>query len=148
VIGDAQAAVAVALDQVHGSAQLQAVTDARRFASARRIAAGIGREAEAVLDVQRLPGVAAFDEQAQPGDEIGAQGGDLVVPDARNRRRQPLLLVECKWSDAEPDRSLRYLKARFPAAEAWQLSATGRNDYVTPEGIRIAPALVLLSRLI
>jgi hypothetical protein len=39
-------------------------------------------------------------------------------------------------------------RARLPRAEAWQISAVGRNDYMTPEGIRIAPALALLSRLI
>jgi uncharacterized protein len=69
---------------------------------------------------------------------------DLVVVEGR----RPLLLVECKWADAEVDPSLRYLKARFPEAEAWQLSATGRYDYVTPEGIRVAPALRFLADLI
>jgi hypothetical protein len=59
----------------------------------------------------------------------------------------PRLLVECKWVDAEPERSLRYLEAKFPAAEAWQLSATGTKDYQTREGIRVAPALRLLERL-
>ena len=62
--------------------------------------------------------------------------------------RTPLLLVECKWSDAEADRGLRYLKARFPAAEAWQVSAIGTKDYSTPEGIRVGPALPFLQRLI
>ncbi len=62
--------------------------------------------------------------------------------------RRPRLLVECKWSDAEVDRSLRYLSTRFPEAEAWQVSATGVKDYVTPEGIRVAPALALLRQLI
>jgi len=37
-----------------------------------------------------------------------------------------------------------YLKAKFPQAEAWQLSAIGRKDYVSEEGIRVAPALALL----
>jgi hypothetical protein len=69
---------------------------------------------------------------------------DLVLVEAG----RPLLLVECKWADAEPDRSLRYLKARFPEAEAWQVSATGRKDFATPEGIRVAPALELLRRLV
>jgi hypothetical protein len=41
------------------------------------------------------------------------------------------------------DRGLRYMKARFPNGDAWQLSATGHKDYVTPEGIRIASALAL-----
>ena len=61
-------------------------------------------------------------------------------------RRAPRLMVECKWADAEVDRSLRYLKARFPTCEAWQISAVGTKDYVTPDGIRVAPALELLRR--
>lgn len=69
---------------------------------------------------------------------------DFVVIEGR----VPRLLVECKWADTEVDRSLRYLKARFPDAEAWQLAATGRKDFVSPEGIRVAPALKLLRRLI
>jgi len=31
--------------------------------------------------------------------------------------------------------------------EAWQISATGKKDYQTPEGIRVAPALAFLSQL-
>lgn len=69
---------------------------------------------------------------------------DFVVTE----RRRPQLLVECKWGDADVDRSLRYLKTRFPEAEAWQVSATGRKDYLTPEGIRVSPALALLSRFV
>jgi predicted AAA+ superfamily ATPase len=69
---------------------------------------------------------------------------DFVVAEGR----RPLLLVEAKWSDAEPDKGLRYLKARFPEADAWQVSAVGRKDFVTPEGIRVAPALALLSTLV
>ena len=56
----------------------------------------------------------------------------------------PVLIVECKWGDAEIDRSLKYLKSKFPQAAAWQLSAVGRKDYVSGEGIRVAPALALL----
>lgn len=69
---------------------------------------------------------------------------DFVVVDGR----RPVLLVEAKWGDTEIDRGLRYLKARFPDADAWQLSATGRKDFVTPEGIRVAPALTLLRTLV
>ena len=59
----------------------------------------------------------------------------------------PRVLVECKWSDARCSRSLRYLHRKFPEAEAWQIHAVGRKDYQTTEGIRVAPALALLSRL-
>jgi hypothetical protein len=69
---------------------------------------------------------------------------DFVVVE----RRAPILLVEAKHGDVLPDRNLRYLKLRYPDAEAWQVSATGSKDFVSPEGIRIAPALTLLSRLV
>ncbi len=63
---------------------------------------------------------------------------DFVVTDGR----KPFLLVECKWDDVAVDPALRHLKAAFPACEAWQISARGRKDYVTTEGIRVAPALL------
>jgi hypothetical protein len=58
-----------------------------------------------------------------------------------------VLIVECKSSDREVSPPLRYLKARFPAAQAWQISAAGGRDYVSREGIRVAPALELLAAL-
>lgn len=60
----------------------------------------------------------------------------------------PLLMVECKLSDTAPDTSLRYLKSRFPRADAWQLVARGTGDFQTPEGIRVCPALELLRGLV
>ena len=76
-------------------------------------------------------------------DTDGREVDFVVVED-----RRPQLLVECKWAESEVDRSLRYLKVRFPNAEAWQVSATGKKDYLTPEGIRVGPALTLLNQLI
>lgn len=69
---------------------------------------------------------------------------DFVVTEGR----RPRLLVECKSADTPVERSLRYLKARFPSADAWQISATGSKDYRSPEGIRVAPALTLLRTLV
>jgi predicted AAA+ superfamily ATPase len=69
---------------------------------------------------------------------------DFVVVEGR----RPALLVEAKWGDAEVERSLRYLKQRFPEADAWQVSAVGVRDYRTPDGIRVAPALALLRTLV
>lgn len=63
-------------------------------------------------------------------------------------KQVPRYLVECKWNDAPPDRGLRYLKARFPEAVAWQISATGKKDYQTPGGIRVAPAVEFLKTLV
>lgn len=68
---------------------------------------------------------------------------DFVVIEGRT----PTLIVECKWADDEVDPSMRYLRAKFPEADAWQVSATGTKDFVSPEGIRVAPALSLLGEL-
>ena len=62
--------------------------------------------------------------------------------------RQPRMLIESKWADDDVSKSLRYLKNKFPKAQAWQIHATGKKDYETPEGIRVAPALTLLKDLI
>lgn len=69
---------------------------------------------------------------------------DFVVVD----RRRPILLVECKLGDDAVDKSLRYLHEKFPAAPAWQVSLHGNKDYVTAEGIRVAPAMALLGTLV
>ena len=69
---------------------------------------------------------------------------DFVVAD----RDEPCLLVECKRGDRPVDRGLRYLAAKFPAAAAWQVSAAGTKDYQTPDGIRVAPAVKLLSEFV
>jgi hypothetical protein len=69
---------------------------------------------------------------------------DFVVLD----RRSVLMAIECKWGDADVERGLRYLKARAKGCDAWQISATGRKDFVTPDGIRVAPAEVLLRTLV
>jgi hypothetical protein len=55
--------------------------------------------------------------------------------------------VEAKVSDTPLDRGIRYLKERFSAADAWQASASGSRDAMTPEGIRLAPALSFLRTL-
>ena len=43
---------------------------------------------------------------------------------------------------------MRYLRAKYPSVDAWQISAAGRKDYVTPDGVHVAPALVLLGTLV
>lgn len=75
--------------------------------------------------------------------DVDSREVDFVVTE----RRRPVLFVEAKLGDADVDRGLRYLVARFPKVPAWQVSAVGKKDYETPEGIRVAPAGTLLSRL-
>lgn len=62
--------------------------------------------------------------------------------------RQPVLFVECKLADRDIDRPLRYLKKRFPDAEAVQISLAGEREYRTPDGLRAMPALPFLRRLV
>ena len=69
---------------------------------------------------------------------------DFVVTEDR----QPMLFLECKLADRPLDRALRYLKVRFPAAEAIQIALTGNRDYKTPDGIRAMPALAFLRTLV
>ncbi len=69
---------------------------------------------------------------------------DFIVTE----RMQPKIAIECKRSDVKPNRSLRYWKKRFPACEAWQLTATGEQDFVTPHGVRVCHALKFLGRLV
>ena len=69
---------------------------------------------------------------------------DFVVTEDR----QPILFVECKLADRDIDRGLRYLKARFPSADAVQIALSGQRDFVTPDHIRAMPAARFLRSLI
>ncbi len=61
---------------------------------------------------------------------------------------KPLRFIECKMNDRDVDPALAYMHAKFPNADAWQISCVGKKDFVTPSGIRVAPALVLLRDLV
>ena len=76
--------------------------------------------------------------------DVDGREVDFVVVE----RARPLMLVECTWSDTAIDRGLRYLKERFPRAEAWQVSATGSKDYASPHGIRVCHAVPFLRRFV
>lgn len=76
--------------------------------------------------------------------DVDGREVDFVVTE----KRRPILFVECKWADAGIDRSLVYLKTRFPEAAAFQVAATGEKSYVTPEGIRACPAVEWLGTLV
>jgi hypothetical protein len=76
--------------------------------------------------------------------DVDGREVDFVVMEAR----RPIRFVECKWGDADVHRGLRYLRERFPKCEAFQVSAVGRKDYLTANGIRVCPALEFLKRLV
>lgn len=76
--------------------------------------------------------------------DVDGREVDFVVTE----KLKPIQLIEVKWSDVEISRGLRYLKQRFPEAYALQVSATGKKDYVTADGIRVLPAIEFLNTLI
>ncbi len=76
--------------------------------------------------------------------DVDGREVDFIVTE----QKRPIFAVECKWSDVEIDRGLRYFKERFPHCEAFQISATGRKDYVNDLGISVIPALKFLQGLI
>ena len=76
--------------------------------------------------------------------DIDGREVDFVITE----RLKPIALLECKLGDDSVSPGLKYLKARFPDAQAWQVSATGKRDFVSAEGIRVAPATTLLRQLV
>jgi predicted AAA+ superfamily ATPase len=76
--------------------------------------------------------------------DVDGREVDFVITE----RGTPIILVETKWNDAEISRGLLYLKRRFPAVEAYQISAIGRKNFVSPEGIRVCPAAGYLAELV
>ncbi len=76
--------------------------------------------------------------------DVDGREVDFVVVEGRT----PLRFIECKWDDTDVDRGLHYLRARFPQCDAFQLSAVGRKDYVTRDGIRVCPGLTFLRTLV
>ena len=76
--------------------------------------------------------------------DIDGREVDFVITE----RTRPIAFVECKLGDDGIASGLKYLKARFPQAASWQISAHGTRDYLSTEGIRVAPAATLLRELV
>jgi len=64
------------------------------------------------------------------------------------KENKPVLFVECKLADAEIGEGLKQLKLRLPQVESWQIHLRGKKDYQSVDGIRVAPAIELLKKLI
>lgn len=61
---------------------------------------------------------------------------------------KPVRFVECKVADPAIDRSLLYLRRKFPGVEAVQVLATRGIDRIAEEGIRLVSADRFLSELV
>jgi predicted AAA+ superfamily ATPase len=64
------------------------------------------------------------------------------------KNNKPIKFIEAKWQDDELSKGLKYLKERFPECEAYQISAIGKKDYLTANGIRVCSAIEILKELI
>lgn len=60
---------------------------------------------------------------------------------------KPIHAIECKWKEGEVSKGLKYFKAKFPNCDAWQLLASGKDDYVSYDGIRVCHAIRYLKHL-
>ena len=61
--------------------------------------------------------------------------------------REPVSFIECKLGDGGIGAGMRYLKQRLPQVDAWQVAARTTRDYLTRDGVRVAPVLRLLDAL-
>lgn len=52
------------------------------------------------------------------------------------------------WNDTDISKGLKYLKVRFKECTAFQISAIGKKDYISADGIRVMPAIAYLKTLI
>ena len=76
--------------------------------------------------------------------DIDRREVDFVVIEAG----KPIAFVECKLSDEPVSPGLRYLVQRFPGIAAWQVALRGQRDYLSQQGVRVAPAWRLLAQLV
>ncbi len=76
--------------------------------------------------------------------DVDAREVDFIITE----KSVPILAIECKWADDNVSKGLKYFKQHFPACESWQISMEGQKDYLSKEGIRVAPALKFLGQLI
>ena len=63
-------------------------------------------------------------------------------------KNKPIQFIECKLRHKEINPALRYLKQRFPDANAAQIALYGEEDYINKDGIHVCPAEKYLDNLI
>lgn len=135
----------------YGAPRLRAVKKARKhYHTDWTVVPDLARRFESLVAMHLLKwvhyrqDVEGLDVDLRYFRDVDGREVDFVVTE----RTGPAILVEAKWGDEPPDRGLRYLKERFPEAQAYQISATGTKDFLSPEGIRVCPAAVYLRELI
>jgi predicted AAA+ superfamily ATPase len=64
------------------------------------------------------------------------------------RDGKPIKLIECKTTNQEPGKHLKYLTSRLPGVEAVQISREPCREGITADGIRLLNATTFLSELV
>lgn len=59
--------------------------------------------------------------------------------------KQPIHFIECKIKGKEINPALKYMKQKFPNAEAYQISLYREDDYIDKYGIKVCPAVKYLN---
>jgi predicted AAA+ superfamily ATPase len=73
--------------------------------------------------------------------DVDGREVDFIITE----KSKPILAVECKLSDGDIDKGLKYFKKHFPDCEAYQISLKGSKDYISAQNIRVCHAIQLLS---
>lgn len=61
---------------------------------------------------------------------------------------KPLMCVECKLKETSISKHLLYFINKFPECSGWQITLNNPKNVTTKEGVRIAPALEFLRKLV
>ncbi|MEW6041426.1 MAG: ATP-binding protein [Elusimicrobiota bacterium] len=76
-------------------------------------------------------------------DVDGREIDFVIMEDAK-----PVWFVECKWSDVEISKSLKYMKNKFKNCRFYQIYFEGTKEYISKEGIIVMPALKFLQNFL
>jgi predicted AAA+ superfamily ATPase len=74
-------------------------------------------------------------------DQLGREVDFVLV-----EKKQPKILVECKWNDVTISPHLLYFKNKFPQARSYQVVMNPKKEFITKEGIEIISALNFLQQ--
>lgn len=69
---------------------------------------------------------------------------DFVITEDDN----PLIFIECKLANKEIGPALKYLCHKFPTSKFYQITYADVGDFITGEGIRVAPSHIALKEIL
>ncbi len=75
--------------------------------------------------------------------DVDGREVDFIITE----KSTPIMAIECKASDGDIDRGLKYFKHHFPECNAYQITLRGNKDFISPHSIRVCNATALLRTL-